>query len=188
MNTLARTLLTDIFPPNTDTFVDIISAQRAGASCLPNTLGLASEQYKTLIHRHLPGIDQLGLARNEHVWENGEIRQELLDLKLEEIQELTQLLLKHRKQKDISEEWLASILSAGCMGNSHLWRDLGLPSRDHLKALIRTNFPTLADLNTQNMRWKKFFYKQLCEQQGHYLCRSPSCDICPSHEECFGEE
>ena len=34
------------------------------------------------------------------------------------------------------------------------------------------NFPQLARRNTQDMRWKKFLYKQLCEQDGGYVCRS----------------
>ena len=83
---------------------------------------------------------------------------------------------------------MAPIVAAACLGGDHLWRDLGLASRQQLRELLQHNFPQLAQRNVNDMRWKKFFYKQLCEQDGGYVCRSPSCEQCPTHHDCFGEE
>jgi nitrogen fixation protein NifQ len=53
---------------------------------------------------------------------------------------------------------------------------------------MRVNFPKLFDLNTGDMKWKKFLYKRLCEEEGIYVCRSPSCTECKDHDDCFGPE
>jgi nitrogen fixation protein NifQ len=74
------------------------------------------------------------------------------------------------------------------MGMDHLWQDLGVWSRKELSELLQRNFPTLAAKNTQDMKWKKFLYKQLCEQQGIHICRAPSCDVCVDYSKCFGAE
>ena len=84
--------------------------------------------------------------------------------------------------------WITSILVAGCLGEDHLWQDLGLWSRQELSALIAYNFPPLASANHRDMKWKKFLYKQLCEEEGIYVCRAPSCDVCVDYPRCFGSE
>jgi nitrogen fixation protein NifQ len=38
------------------------------------------------------------------------------------------------------------------------------------------------------MKWKKFFYKQLCLREGLTLCKAPSCDVCSDYALCFGAE
>jgi nitrogen fixation protein NifQ len=38
------------------------------------------------------------------------------------------------------------------------------------------------------MKWKKFFYKQICEREGFKLCKSPSCGECVDYNKCFGPE
>jgi nitrogen fixation protein NifQ len=38
------------------------------------------------------------------------------------------------------------------------------------------------------MKWKKFLYKQLCEEEGLYVCRAPSCQVCVDYERCYGSE
>jgi nitrogen fixation protein NifQ len=65
---------------------------------------------------------------------------------------------------------------------------MGLPSRDVLSQLLRRYFTTLHDKNTGNMKWKKFFYKQLCDQAEVNLCRAPSCQVCSDYAACFGPE
>jgi nitrogen fixation protein NifQ len=74
------------------------------------------------------------------------------------------------------------------MANDHLWQDLGLWSRQDLSDLMVRNFPALAAKNDRDMKWKKFLYKQLCLQEGVYLCRAPSCAICCDYIRCFGPE
>jgi nitrogen fixation protein NifQ len=83
---------------------------------------------------------------------------------------------------------MAGILVAACLGNDHLWQDLGLWSRRELSELMQRNFPELAARNDRDMKWKKFLYKQLCETEGIYTCRAPSCQECSDYEECFGPE
>ncbi len=83
---------------------------------------------------------------------------------------------------------MATIVATGCMAHDHLWQDLGLWSREDLTALMMRNFPTLAGQNTRNMKWKKFLYKQLCNAEGIYVCRAPSCEVCADYQACFGPE
>lgn len=164
----------------------ILFAQRSGLGCLPEHLGLHKTEFATLIKlRFCEAQDEVILTRNS---EQAIIRQELLELRQEEWQELYQLLSENKRGQDPSEDWLAKIIAAACLGSDHLWRDLGLQDRKSLGKLIHANFPSLAQKNTGNMRWKKFFYRQLCEAGGHFICRSPTCEICPTFEECFGDE
>ena len=83
---------------------------------------------------------------------------------------------------------LAQTVARACMGDDHLWHDLGLPSRQELSSLLNEHFSTLAHANTGNMRWKKFFYLKLCERAEIRACRAPSCRVCVLKTECFGEE
>jgi len=83
---------------------------------------------------------------------------------------------------------MARIVVAGCMASDHLWSDLGLWSCTDLTALMRRNFPALAARNVRDMRWKHFLYKQLCETEGIYTCRAPSCEVCDDYPGCFGPE
>lgn len=179
--------------PNQLPLTHILNAQRSGNSCLPEQLGLDAIAYTTLQQRYFPSQQDRSFrphdaSLQQAIQERGQLRQQLLDLRRDEWQELHDLLLLHRSGLDESESWLAAIIAAACLGSSHLWRDLGLPTRDALRQLLLHNFPLLARRNDRDMRWKKFFYKQLCEQQGGYVCRAPSCDQCPTHHECFGDE
>jgi nitrogen fixation protein NifQ len=54
--------------------------------------------------------------------------------------------------------------------------------------MLQYNFPELAAKNDQDMKWKKFLYKQLCEAEGLYLCRAPSCNVCIDYPKCYGSE
>ena len=65
---------------------------------------------------------------------------------------------------------------------------MGFWSRADLSAFIRAGFAPLADKNVLDMKWKKFFYKQLCIQEGVYTCRAPSCQVCADYAACFGPE
>jgi nitrogen fixation protein NifQ len=83
---------------------------------------------------------------------------------------------------------VAAAIAAGCLGDQHLWRDLGLHDRPTLRLLFEEYFPSLAARNDRDMRWKKFLYKCLCRWEGFHVCRAPSCDECSSYEECFSPE
>jgi nitrogen fixation protein NifQ len=83
---------------------------------------------------------------------------------------------------------LAEAVAAGCLGDQHLWRDLDLPERSVLRALLETFFEPLAADNYMDMRWKKFIYRRLCRWGGFNSCPAPSCAACTSYSECFGSE
>jgi len=107
---------------------------------------------------------------------------------LNEFPDLLQLLLDHRAVADEHHRNVAHLVATACMGGDHLWQDLGLPDRKALSVLLTGHFPALAAKNTGDMKWKKFFYKQLCEREGINACRSPSCAACCDYSKCFGPE
>ncbi|WP_411266770.1 nitrogen fixation protein NifQ [Enterobacter sp. 9-2] len=96
-------------------------------------------------------------------------------------------------------QWLAGYMAPGAapmhniiasvsLAFNHLWQDLGLSSRQELRELMSDCFPLLVEMNSENMRWKKFFYRQRClHSAGELICRSPSCDACYEREFCFSD-
>lgn len=69
----------------------------------------------------------------------------------------------------------------------HFW-DGKAGTTEALTLLIRRYFPALAARNVDNMKWKKFLYRQLCLKEELHICRSPSCADCTDHAECFESE
>jgi nitrogen fixation protein NifQ len=104
------------------------------------------------------------------------------------MQDLIALFLAHRSSEREETTWLAYAIAAGCMGGNHLWQDMGLTDRQALSELLSRNFTTLHDKNSGNMKWKKFFYKQLCDRAEVNLCKAPSCQVCSDYRSCFGPE
>lgn len=174
--------------PNSLWLSHMITAHYLGISQLPDQMGLTVEQWQQLWQFHFPHAKKLQLLVTQHSTEKGQLRQQLLDLRLHEWQDVVTLLGANRRGQHPSEIWVAHIVAAACLSNQHLWKDLGLRSRTMLKQLLRYNVPSLVIKNQKDMRWKRFFYKQLCEQEGGYVCRSPSCEQCSTYQECFGHE
>ncbi len=166
--------------PNDDTLARMLATQATGGGALPVGLGLESGDFNALLARHFPGASRpIMPLRPPLRW----------DSRLaEELGELVNLLRLYRAGQDASERWLSVIVATGCMSNDHLWEDLGLWSRRDLSELMQRNFPALAAKNDRDMKWKKFLYKQLCIQEGVYLCRAPSCAVCCDYSHCFGPE
>lgn len=106
----------------------------------------------------------------------------------DEYEDVRALLAEHAAAQDAPTLRLARMIALACLGENHLWQDLGLPSRQVLSSLMRENFPGLFLANSGNMRWKKFFYRQLCQRAGISICRSPSCAACSEMQVCFGPE
>ena len=165
--------------PNDDLFARMLASWRAGHGALPDCMGLDPEIYQYLLIRHFSGYE---------LPEQGTTRSRMDPTRAPETADLKRLLLEHRAGLDISEQWLADIVAAACMGGNHLWQDLGLWSRRELSELMQRNFPSLAAKNDRDMKWKKFLYKQLCVQEGVYACRAPSCEVCIDYSNCFGPE
>ena len=157
----------------------MIASWQLGLGVLPDALGLSANQFNRLRSCCFPGY---GL---EHQAPSGS----QLDFKrMLEKQDLEQLLRQFAVEPSEEIEWLISIIVAACLGSDHLWQDLGLWSRQDLSAMLKHNFPALSAKNNRDMKWKKFLYKQLCEAEGLYVCRAPSCEVCQDYLQCFGDE
>lgn len=169
----------------------LLKAQRCGKGVLPFFLGLNPVELIWLTQRFNGNAEaavKVNDDQHQAAKERGDLRQELLDMRRDEWQDLRELLQQHCAGKHPLESAMADIVAAGCLGGDHLWRDLGLEHRGQLGDLLHLFFPGLAKQNTKDMKWKKFFYKQLCEQEGGYVCRAPTCEECAVYDDCFGEE
>ncbi|CAA7623093.1 nitrogen fixation protein NifQ [Magnetospirillum sp. SS-4] len=146
---------------------------------LTRGLGLSALSLAALIGRHFPRSSSLlaGLSADEG---DGCLAPEEPDLR--------SLLLEHRSRGLVEEEWLAHVIARRALGANHLWQDLGLTSRADLSALMRRHFTGLVKLNGGDMKWKKFFYRQLCRREGVAICKSPNCEVCADVGLCFGAE
>lgn len=107
---------------------------------------------------------------------------------LDEFDDLLALLLEFRAEPTEINAWLSCCVASASMRDRHLWQDMGLPSRSVLSRLLAHAFPELAARNVGDMKWKKFFYRQLCQRAGLVLCRSPNCCDCDDYDLCFGPE
>ncbi|RTL54355.1 MAG: nitrogen fixation protein NifQ [Rhodocyclaceae bacterium] len=107
---------------------------------------------------------------------------------LDEYDDLVALLMEHRADDSAAILWLSHAIATASLRSNHLWQDLGLPNRKVLSRLMVENFPSLAALNAGDMKWKKFFYRQLCEKAEVLICKSPNCVVCDDHAICFGPE
>lgn len=106
----------------------------------------------------------------------------------DEIDDLMALLLEHADPSagpKADRYHVAWLIACASLGDQHLWQDLGLPSRDTLSALMARWFPALKALNVGDMKWKKFFYRQLCLKEEILICKSPTCDDCGDRGACF---
>ncbi|MGA2192099.1 MAG: nitrogen fixation protein NifQ [Nitrospirota bacterium] len=111
-----------------------------------------------------------------------------MDGRQEEFEDLLGLLLDNVSGPDAETDMVARWMAVSCLGENHLWQDMGLPHRGALSSLMETYFKPLFDMNVKDMKWKKFFYKQICERGGFHLCKSPSCGVCIDYDRCFGPE
>lgn len=147
------------------------------SSRLPLIRGLSESCFQQLLKEYFSGL----------AYSNGNSAPSSADA-YDEFDELVELLLEHRASTREQETWLAYAIASASMGENHLWQDMGLPSRKVLSDLLNTHFPTLAAQNTGDMKWKKFFYRQLCARAGIPICKSPHCADCCDYRICFGSE
>ncbi len=145
---------------------------------LPLIRGLSESCFQTLLKEHFSDLSYSNGA------DSGLSRATDYD----EFDELVELLLEHRADASEEERWLTYAIATAAMGENHLWQDMGLPSRKVLSDLMTTHFPTLAAKNIGDMKWKKFFYRQLCERADVMICKSPNCADCCDYRICFGPE
>lgn len=151
-----------------------VIAQGLALGQRPLIRGLAESEFQSLLRDYFPGASL----------ENGSGPVDGID----EFDDLLALLKEYRADDGKGCDWLAHAVATAAMRDNHLWQDMGLPNRQVLSQLMRDNFPGLAARNVGDMKWKKFFYRQLCERAGIMICKSPNCQVCSDHELCFGAE
>lgn len=162
-----------------DALARMLSSLYFGLGDMPAWLGMDEKEFCHMMHFHFPDYPY-------HVFRG---LGEPLDLsRMDESEDLSKLLLQSCSGVHDYELWMIDILVAGCLGNDHLWQDLGLWNRADLSRFMLDAFRPLALNNDRDMKWKKFLYKQLCEAEGIYTCRAPSCEVCTDYHVCFGPE
>ncbi len=90
--------------------------------------------------------------------------------------------------KSLLANCLAQAIAARAAHPGHLWIAMGLFERPQLSAAIGRHLPALLAANSKKMRWKRFLFKQLCEESGGLLCKSPLCGDCSDYALCFAPE
>ena len=156
---------------------DIATLALGGVLARFHIQGLDPPALSRLYRRYFPGSLNSG--------DTGTVCAALTDA---EFADLLELLLEHRRDDSEETQWVARAVASACAGQNHLWEDMGLPNRGTLSQLIRRYFTTLYYKNNGNLRWKKFFYKQLCDRAEARLCKAPSCGVCSDYAQCFGPE
>lgn len=148
---------------------------------LTRALGLGRDALAELIARHVPEF--AGLLAGLPAGQPDDRGEEAL-----EEEDLRAFLLDHRARGTEEEEWLAAIVARRSLEPNHLWQDMGFANRQELNAMFRRHFPDLVARNSADMKWKKFFYRSLCEREGLMLCKSPNCEVCEDFAACFSAE
>lgn len=145
---------------------------------LSEAVGLAPEQLRLLQRRYFPGADWLAAGLGDGTGEDA----------LEE-PDLRRLLAENAScPGDQAGLWLAAMVARRSLRPDHLWQDLGLTARGDLSGLLHRHFAPLAARNVRDMKWKKFFYRELCQDEGVNICKSPVCDTCTDFPVCYGPE
>lgn len=148
---------------------------------LDQALGLSATDLTTLLLTHFPHAAAF-IAGRLDFHGGGDSPASL------EEPDLRQLLIDNRSQPGPTAIWLAHTVARRSLQSNHLWQDLGFVDRTDLSRLMRDTFAPLAAANARDMKWKKFFYRELCQQEGMNICKSPVCDACTDFALCFGAE
>ncbi len=174
----AQTLLRvarDPTDPLTLAFAGVIGRALAAGQC-PLIRGLPESDFRRLLDAYFPAIELT----------NGDPGRD--PAALDELQDLLDLLMEFRREPSERLTWLSHAIASAAMRDNHLWQDMGLPNRPLLTRLMTEQFPDLAKRNVGDMKWKKFFYRQLCERAAVPICKSPNCADCVDYQVCFGHE
>jgi len=150
---------------------------RAGGS-LTGALGIWGSELRRRVERYFPGtlerLETFGLDSEPIVDEDERC--------------LRELLWRSRTVPTLLTSLLSVLISRRAIRPNHLWQDLGLANRAELSSLMQRHFAPLARRNTQDMKWKKFFFRMICREEGYSLCSAPSCSECDDFGACFGDE
>ena len=154
-----------------------VDESNAGGS-FTDALGICGSALRRSIDRYFPGtIDRLeafGLDVEPTVNEDERC--------------LRELLWRFRTAPSPLNSLLSFLVSRRATRPNHLWQDLGLANRGELSRLMLRHFAALACRNNQDMKWKKFFYRMICRDDGFSMCVAPCCSECSDFDVCFGDE
>jgi nitrogen fixation protein NifQ len=156
-------------------------AASEGEDGLDRRLGLSANDLTCLLLDHFPHASA-HLARFFDHGGGGDTPESI------EEPDLRGLLLDHCSLPGPQGRWFAHIVARRSLRPNHLWQDLGLVDRSDLSRLMATAFGPLARANSRDMKWKKFFYRELCQREGVLICKSPVCAACSDVAVCFGTE
>jgi len=175
--------------PETQALAGTIAlAQRRHGPWRAPVAGLAPFELDALLADCFPAADS-ALCALLHVWREEALAQPRTPRdEFDEFNDLVALLLAHQSTPRRDSRWLACAIATASMADNHLWQDLGLPSRAELNALMLRRFTALKRKNSDDMKWKKFFYRQLCQQAEVPICKSPTCRACSDYAQCFNPE
>lgn len=151
---------------------------------IASALGLAETDLVTLLKEFYPGISlaELKPYGNHCDTSVAEVHEDILNLLREH------LPTAHAQHNLRTSVWLCYILAARVSRPGHLWVAMGLFERPQLTASIKRHLPSLAEANNQNMRWKRYLYKQICDRNGGTMCKAPNCGVCSDYSLCFASD
>jgi len=156
----------------------VAAMESSPARPLTHALGVPERILRRASEQYFPGaqslLESFGLDGDPVVDENERCLRELLG--------------RSRTAAGPLGSLLAMLIARRCERPNHLWQDLGLPNRADLSRLMLRHFAPLALRNTQDMKWKKFFFRMICRDEGFSLCAAPSCSECGDFGDCFGDE
>ncbi|MCK9915660.1 nitrogen fixation protein NifQ [Microbacteriaceae bacterium K1510] len=159
-------------------FASILAVAATEAGTVADGVGLPAREIAALVDHWFPAVvDADGAA-----WRATDRAAD------DEMLMVRDLLLANRSTDGDAGRWLAVMIARRAMESNHLWEDLGLRNRTELSRLLRRHFAPLAGRNIKNMRWKRFFYRMLCEDDGLVMCSTPVCSNCADFDLCFGDE
>ncbi len=159
-------------------FASLIAVAAAEGGAIGDRIGLADDDLGGLMERWFPQALDVFERSCQYAAAPDD----------DEIEMVRALLLANRSTDGEDSRWLAFMVARRALEPNHLWEDLGLRDRAELSRLLSRHFAPLATRNTKNMRWKRFFYRMLCESDGLVMCSTPVCSNCRDFDLCFGEE
>ena len=145
---------------------------------LSDAIGIDGQELRRAIAKYFPGalgrLEAFGLENGPNVEDDERC--------------LRELLWRFRTTPAPLTSLLSVLISRRATRPNHLWQDLGLVNRGELSSLMQRHFASLARRNTQDMKWKKFFFRMICRDEGYRFCAAPCCAECSDFNACFGDE
>jgi nitrogen fixation protein NifQ len=176
-------------PSNTETriFAQLLAARIADNRLA--LLGLSQTRLDALIARHFAIAPDAAGVRAAVSVPLTEVDLQIGSPHRQFVDELHALLLDYEQSDPAASAEdardLASMIATACLRPDHLWRDLGLTSRDDVSAILQRHYPRMVALNLEAMRWKKFLARQVALRHGREPGTAPGCPGCEDYAFCY---